>query len=124
MDAATWLPAPGQGAILIESRAEDAETRSLLAAIDHAPSRAALLAERALLAALGGNCHSAIAALTLHEADQLHLTAALFSPDGAHRISGSARFAPDDIAAPARLAADLLARAPDAVTRHFTGPPA
>ena len=40
------------------------------------------------------------------------------------RISGSARFAPDDIAAPARLAADLLARAPDAVTRHFTGPPA
>ena len=62
--AETWLPAPGQGAILIESRADDAETRSLLASIDHAPSRAALLAERALLAALGGNCHSAIAALT------------------------------------------------------------
>jgi len=122
LDAATWLPAPGQGAILIESRAEDTETRSLLATIDHAPSRAALLAERALLAALGGNCHSAIAALTLHEEGQLHLTAALFSPDGAHRITGSARFAHDDIAAPAQLAADLLARAPQDVTRHFTPP--
>ena len=128
LSAATWLPAPGQGAILIESRADDAETRSLLATIDHAPSHASLLAERALLAALGGNCHSAIAALTLfenmgHEEDQLHLTAALFSPDGAHRITGSARFAADDIAAPAQLAADLLARAPQDVTRHFTGPP-
>ena len=121
LDAEAWLPAPGQGAILVESRAEDAETRALLSAIDHAPSRASLLAERGLLAALGGNCHSAVAALTLHQAGQLHLTAALFSPDGAHRIAGD--IALTDAEAPARLAADLLARAPTEVTRHFTGAP-
>ncbi len=121
--AEDWLPAPGQGAIAIECRADDARTRALLAAIDHAPSHAALLAERALLAALGGNCHSPIAALTSEEGGELALRAALFSPDGAERVEGRASFAPGDPAGPAALAADLLARAPDAVRVHFTGPP-
>mgnify|MGYP003891838683 CR=1 FL=1 len=49
LPAEEWLPAPGQGAILIECRSEDAATRALLAAIDDAPSRAAVMAERALL---------------------------------------------------------------------------
>ena len=53
LDPEDWLPAPGQGAIAIEARAADVETLSLLAAINHAPSRIAVLAERALLAALG-----------------------------------------------------------------------
>ncbi|KAG5734592.1 hypothetical protein E4T56_gene13637, partial [Termitomyces sp. T112] len=56
-----WLPAPGQGAIAIECRRNDAATRAILSPIDHEESRIAVLAERALLAALGGNCHSAIA---------------------------------------------------------------
>ena len=120
--AEEWLPAPGQGAIVIECRADDARTRALLSAIDHAPSRAALMAERALLAALGGNCHSPIAALTRFEGAELVLRAALFSPDGAERIEGELRFAADDAAAPARLAADLLARAHPAIADHFAGP--
>ena len=62
-----WLPAPAQAAIAIECRgvlrqAQD-ETADWLAAIDHAPSRAEVMAERALLAALGGSCHSPIAVL-------------------------------------------------------------
>lgn len=120
--AEDWLPAPGQAAIAIECRAQDTETLAILAAIDHAPSRHAVLAERALLAALGGNCHSPIAALTRAEGGDLVLRASLFSPDGAERVEGEARFAAADPQGPARLAADLLARAAPAIAAHFTGP--
>ncbi len=122
LDPQDWLPAPGQGAIAIECRADDAETRDLLAAIDHAPSHAAVLAERALLAALGGSCHSPIAVLTELAGDMLELRAVLFSPDGAERVEASARFATDDRSAPAALAATLLDDAPEAIRAHFTGP--
>lgn len=116
-----WLPAPGQGAIAIECRADDAPTRALLAAIDDAPSRAAVMAERALLAALGGNCHSPIAVLTDVSGGMLTMRAALFSPDGAERVDGTACFADGDLAGPAALAADLLARAVPAIAAHFRG---
>jgi hydroxymethylbilane synthase len=122
LDADDWLPAPGQGAILIECRADDARTLALLAAVDDVPSRAAVSAERALLAALGGNCHSPIAALTRHEGSELVMRAALYSPDGAERVEGEARFASDDREAPGRVAADLLERAVPAISTHFAGP--
>lgn len=122
--AEDWLPAPGQAAIAIECRADDAGIAALLAAIDHAPSHAEVMAERALLAALGGNCHSAIAVLSGWEGGDLTLRAALFSPDGAERIEGTARFTPGDGEGPARLAADLLARAAPAIADHFAGPQA
>lgn len=121
LPAAQWLPSPGQGAIAIECRTEDTATRALLAAIDHAPSRAALMAERALLLALGGNCHSPIAALTTTDGDDLILRAVLFSPDGAERVEGTIRFAVGDAAAPAALAHDLLSRAVPAIADHFAG---
>ncbi len=124
LDAESWLPAPGQGAIAIECRTDDAATRARLASIDHAPSRAAVMAERALLAALGGNCHSAIAVLTSFEGDDLVLHAALYSPDGAERVADEIRCAPGDTTAPARLAAALLTRSSPAITAHFTGPEA
>lgn len=119
--ADTWLPAPGQGAIAVECRRDDAQTIALLAAIDYGPSRAEVLAERALLAALGGNCHSAIAVLSQWQDGDLILRAALFSPDGAERVEGEARFAPHDAQGPAELAADLLARAVPAIADHFAG---
>jgi len=122
LDPAAWLPAPGQGAIAIECRAADPTTRALLAEIDHPPSHRALLAERALLAALGGNCHSPVAVLTGEEGSMLTMRAALLSPDGAERIERSARFGIDDVEGPRHLAALLLAEAPQAVRRHFTGP--
>jgi hydroxymethylbilane synthase len=119
--AEEWLPAPGQAAIAIECRTDDDATHELLAAIDHAPSRAAVLAERALLAALGGNCHSAVAVLTTADGEALHLRAALFSPDGAERIEGAARFTAGDADGPAGLAEALLSRAVPAISAHFTG---
>jgi hydroxymethylbilane synthase len=122
LDEEHWLPAPGQAAILIECRAEDARAREFLSAIDDTPSRATVLAERALLAGLGGNCHSPIAVLTRAVDDQLVMRAALYSPDGAEHVEGEARFAAGDMQGPADLAADLLARAVPAIALHFGGP--
>lgn len=119
--AEEWLPAPGQAAIAIECRAVDEPTRALLAAIDHPPSRASVLAERALLAALGGNCHSALAVLTMAEGESLTMRAALFSPDGAERIIREARFGAGDEDGPLRLAEELLSCAVPAIAVHFTG---
>ena len=121
LDAEEWLPAPAQGAIGIECRAGDERVRDLLAAIDHAPSRAAVMAERALLAGLGGTCHSPIAVLTRHDGGNLSLRAALFSADGAERVEGETGFVAGDAAAPAALARDLLARASPAIATLFEG---
>lgn len=116
-----WLPAPAQAAIAIECRADDERTRAWLAAIDHAPSRAEVMAERALLAALGGSCHSPIAVLCDLDGDELAMRAAIFTPDGAEKVAAETRFAAGDADAPARLAADLLARASPALAAHFAG---
>ncbi|MCJ2188986.1 hydroxymethylbilane synthase [Novosphingobium sp. 2638] len=122
LDEEHWLPAPGQGAIVIECRAGDERTRTFLSAVDHGQSRAEVMAERALLAGLGGNCHSPIAVLTRSYGHELVMRAALYSPDGAEHVEGHARFATSDEEAPARLAADLLARAVPAIADHFDGP--
>jgi hydroxymethylbilane synthase len=121
LDPLVWLPAPGQGCIAIECRAHDAETARLLAAINHGPSQVALLAERTLLAALGGNCHSPIAALTEHRDGELVLHAALFSPDGAERVAASLHFPVGDPTGAAALAQILLDQASPAIRQHFEG---
>jgi len=114
-----WIPAAAQGVIAIECRANDAATTALLAAIDDAPTRAELEAERALLAQLGGTCHSPVAVLCETGGGALVMRAALFSPDGAERIEGAATFAPHDHAPIRALAADLLARATPGIAPHF-----
>ena len=121
LPAGEWIPAAAQGVIAIECRADDAATTALLAAIDHAPTRAELEAERALLAALGGTCHSPVAVLCELAEGALHMRAALFSPDGAERVEGTATFAPGEHGPVSALAADLLARSPAAITAHFRG---
>ncbi|MEI9927648.1 MAG: hydroxymethylbilane synthase [Sphingomonas sp.] len=117
----TMLPAPAQGAVGIEVRAEDARARSLLAAIDHPATRACVLAERALLAALDADCHSPVAALATIEGTILTLRAELFSEDGAEHVHAQESGGPLDPALPAAVAHDLLARAPAAVRRLFGG---
>lgn len=119
---AEWLPAPAQAAIAIECRTGDARARHWLAAIDHAPSHAEVRAERALLAALGGSCHSAVACLTTWEGSELLLEAALFSADGAERVAGSQRLVPGEAAPIAALAEELLARAPASIRANFHPP--
>ncbi|OYW44896.1 MAG: hydroxymethylbilane synthase [Sphingomonadales bacterium 32-68-7] len=122
LDPAEWLPAPAQGAIALECRTVDARTRAWLEAIDHAPSRAEVMAERALLAALGGSCHSPIAVVCAAGPGGLTMRAALFSPDGAERVEAEARFPAGDDEGPARLAAELLAGATPGIAAYFAGP--
>lgn len=73
LDAPTWLPAPAQGAIAIECREEDAGTRALCAALNHAPTRACVEAERAMNRALHGSCQVPVAAFARHVEGGLHL---------------------------------------------------
>ena len=122
LDPADWLPAPGQGAIVVECRTDDAATREALSAIDHADSRSEVLAERALLRGLGGSCHSAVGAVSTQADGRLHLRAAIFSSDGARRIEDEAVFACDNEDAPLALAARLLDAAPPLVRDSFSGP--
>ncbi|MFN2101258.1 hydroxymethylbilane synthase [Altererythrobacter sp. MF3-039] len=117
LDPEQWLPAPAQGAIGIECRADDKETQELLAGIDHLPSRHAVMAERALLEGLGGTCHSPIAVLSGLDGDRLSLKAALFSADGASRVDGQADMPPDDPEKARSLAKELL----DAAGKEITG---
>lgn len=121
LDPQDWLPAPQQGAIGLECNAADARTRDWLQAIDHAESRAAIEAERALLLALGGTCHSPVAALTTHRDGTLTLRAMLLSDDGSQCVEGKATFSAGDTQAPARLARDLLGRAGPKIRALFGG---
>ncbi len=122
LEAAEWLPAPAQGAIGIECRADDAFVKQVLSAINHAPTRAQIMAERELLLALGGNCHSPIAVWTRGDSE-LTMTARLYSPDGLVQVEGEATFSANSDGASV-LARRLLADAPEAVAVHFAGPPA
>ncbi|MDP2327995.1 MAG: hydroxymethylbilane synthase [Dehalococcoidia bacterium] len=76
-DAMAFLPSPGQGVIALECRADDAATLAALAHLDDAPSRAAVIAERAVLAALGTGCNLAVGAFARIEGDLLNLRAML-----------------------------------------------
>jgi hydroxymethylbilane synthase len=110
------VPAPGQGALAIECRAADAEPggrlRDLLAPLDDPSSHAAVVAERALLAALEAGCTAPVGAFAeVDEALNLHLIAVVVSVDGVTAIRGSAQGAATDAEGIGRrLAADLLAR--------------
>ena len=76
------LPAPGQGALAVECRAADTELAELLAAIDDPASRAAVTAERAVLAALEAGCSAPVGAYAAGTADDLQLEAAAIAVDG------------------------------------------
>ena len=70
LDPPQWLPAAGQGAIAVQIRSSDARMRELLEPLDHAPTRLAVTAERAFLAALEGGTRKPIGALATPAADR------------------------------------------------------
>ena len=77
------LPAPGQGALAVQCRADDAHILSLLAPLDDEEDRAATTAERAFLQALGGGCATPIAAYARRDEDGLiEMEALIASLDG------------------------------------------
>ncbi len=86
LDPLQLLPAPGQGALAVECRASDDETRALAAVLDDPPSRACTEAERSLLAALEGGCSAPVGALAEwaegDDGPELFLRAVVVAPDG------------------------------------------
>ncbi len=110
------LPAPGQGALAVQCRADDRLVRDLLAPIHDPAAEVATVAERAFLAATGGGCCAAVGAFG--EADAgvagatagLRLTALVARPDGSQiiRVSGEGAFAEPEVLG-ARLAHMALA---------------
>jgi hydroxymethylbilane synthase len=117
----TMLPAPAQGAVGIEARADDATMLKLLAAIDDIDTRLCVLAERALLAGLGADCHSPVAALARKVGARIDITAEILSADGASKQAGRIEIdaeRPDDAAT---LADRLLAAAPAPLAALFAG---
>jgi len=121
MPVDAMLPAPSQGAIGIETLTANDRVRALLEAIDHAPTSACVRAERAFLEALGGNCHSPVAALAFAEGDTILLRAEILSIDGSEHEVGEIHFKPADTDAPGRLADTLLERASPALRSLFDG---
>ena len=115
------LPAPAQGAVGIECRADDNRTAALLAAIDHRETHIAVAVERAFTLALGGTCHSPIAALARIDGDTIAFACQILSEDGADEVATSARFAIGDLDAPAALARAMLTRAPQSIRSLFDG---
>lgn len=119
IEIAEMLPAPAQGAIGIECRSDDAKTSALIAAIDDAATHAAVLAERAFTRALGGTCHSPVAALARIEGDEIAFSGEIFSADGQERVGSATRFPVGDLDAPAALARRMMADAPEAIRILF-----
>lgn len=75
LDPATMLPAPGQGALAVECRADDSAVAAILGHLEHAATRACVTAERALLGALEAGCSAPVGALAEFDGDELVLDA-------------------------------------------------
>jgi hydroxymethylbilane synthase len=116
LDPLQMLPAPAQGALAVECRLEDPVTIDLLSDLDDTPSRAAVTAERALLAALEAGCSAPVGALAeIAEGDdegapEIYLRGVVVSVDGSTsvRLSTTGSLGDAEVIG-RRLAADLLA---------------
>lgn len=83
------LPAIGQGALGIEARADDSDTLAAIAPVDHAETRAAVVAERAMLARLRAGCLAPVGAWGRVEDGQLTLDGVVLTSDGSQRINSA-----------------------------------
>lgn len=114
------LPAPTQAVIAIECRAGDTTIQSMLTIIDDRATMAVICAERAFVRALGGNCHSPVAAHGILKGGQIRLRAELYSESGEDKIAAEASFAAGDVKAAEELARSMLDGAPDSIRRLFS----
>jgi hydroxymethylbilane synthase len=108
LDFEDMLPAPGQGAIAVQTRADDALLETL-APIHHADTALAVMAERAFLAGLGGGCAVPVAAYARWHGDHLLLRGRVSSPDGQQQIEAAITAIGKDAAA-VQAAGATLAR--------------
>ena len=86
--AEIMCPAVGQGALAIETRDDGGAAQELARKLDHAATRSAVTAERALLLVLGGGCQVPVGAHATVTADGVFLSAIVARPDGSEVVRG------------------------------------
>nr|WP_323374112.1 hydroxymethylbilane synthase [Plantactinospora alkalitolerans] len=134
LDPMLMLPAPAQGALAVECRADDSDLIELLSVLDHAPTRAAITAERSFLATLEAGCSAPVAGYAElaegDDGDEIYLRGAVISPDGSRDIRLSRTGTPAEASEIGKaLAAELLDLGADSIlgtptesgarTQHF-----
>ena len=102
------LPAVGQGALGIECRAEDVNTRAVLAELNDPATRSAVTAERALLEHLRGGCMAPVGSLGQETGGKLQLVAVVLNADGSRRLAASDTGSPSEAEALGMRVADRL----------------
>ncbi len=112
------LPAVGQGALGLETRCDDAETRETVRPLNHPPTHRAVLAERAMLSALNGGCLAPVAAWARMENDRLTLTGRVLSTDGVEMLEETLSASPaETVELGRKVAKVLLSRGADRLIR-------
>lgn len=114
------LPAPGQAVIGMECRTNDTRTQSVLSTVSNDITYHCVMAERAFARAVGGTCHSPVAAFCAFEDGDLRLRAQLFSENGRDMVEDRAAFDCGDLKTPQALAKSLLAKAPESIRKLFS----
>jgi hydroxymethylbilane synthase len=110
LDPVWMLPAVGQGAIAVECREDDRETRAAVDLLNDHPTLQCVTAERAMLATLGGGCLVPIGVVSTFRDGLLTLRGMVLSPDGVRKVSATHRGQADaPLALGQELAAMLLA---------------
>jgi hydroxymethylbilane synthase len=102
------VPAVSQGAIAIQHRDDDPRIAGFVESLDHAPTRAATTAERALLRAVEGGCQVPVGAHAVARGDELRLRGVVCSLDGRQSVEGERAGSPSDAAGLGRALADEL----------------
>jgi hydroxymethylbilane synthase len=113
------LPSPGQAVIGMECRTNDTRTQSVLTSVNNQITYDCVMAEREFTRALGATCASPVAAFCVLEDGDLRMRAQLFSEDGKDMVEDRAVFDCGDRKTPAKLARDLLAKAPQSIRSLF-----
>lgn len=110
VDPLDVMPAPGQGALGVEIRSDDRNTRNALQPLHDAASAVAVTAERALLAALGGGCQAPVAAYveSTEQGAGSRLYGRVTAQDGSVQLTASADIDPEHPAAAGEIVARLL----------------
>jgi hydroxymethylbilane synthase len=118
--AEIMCPAVGQGALAIETRSDDQQTRAAIGFLDHDETRTAITCERALLGSLGGGCQVPIGAFAEKRGQQLHLSAMVGRPDGTKILREQASGSDPEVLGRA-TAQTLLARGADKILSDVYG---
>ncbi len=102
------LPAPGQGALAVETRSDDLETLKVADSLNHEPTSIAVKAERVFLQRMEGGCNVPVAVFAIVETDWISIDGLVISPDGGNTIRESVRVRKETADKAAALLADQL----------------